>query len=80
MSAKLIRAWLRTQPDGATEHEISAALGIEAQNVNESVKRAPDIYIDRWTRSGTRFAPVWMAVEVPTDCPKPEPKSRKATA
>lgn len=33
----------------------------------------------RWTRSGTRFAPVWMAAEIPADCPKPEPK-RKATA
>lgn len=75
MSAKLIRQYLRTQEDGATEQEIGEAIRRRPRDVKASLKvLRPCIQIDRWDED----EPVWMLI-VPEDCPRPEPK-RKATA
>jgi predicted Zn-ribbon and HTH transcriptional regulator len=77
MSGRLqerIRQVLREVPDGLTVNEIWAALDIpldtRSTEVYKALKRMPDVYIDRWTRYPT--AAVYVAVEVPANCPKPE--------
>jgi hypothetical protein len=38
------------------------------------VNSMPDAYIDRWLKTGKRFAAVWCVVVPPPHCPKPEKK------
>ncbi len=77
MSGRLqarIREVLRAAPDGMTVPEINNALHLPPSHrhtqVYSSIKRMPDVYIDRWT--SFPVAAVYVAVEVPPNCPKPE--------
>lgn len=79
MSAKQIRQYLRIQEDGATAAQIAEAIGSTAYLVTSSLRDMPDTFVDRWAKPNMHWSAVWMAVDVPEDCPRPEPK-RKATA
>lgn len=66
-----IRALLRSNPDGLTTAEICAALRLDDSAVRRTLPGMPDVYIDRWVKSGGPLAAVWCAVEVPENCPRP---------
>lgn len=69
-----IRRVLRENPDGLTVAEIADAIGKRPETVSRSVRRMPDVYIDRWLVDTTRTGPstkVLVAVPVPEDCPRP---------
>lgn len=81
----LVRAALRAMPDGGTVREIAENTCMEPAGVAQVLPFMPDVYIDRWQpvtkgKIAGNWAAVWCAVEVPEDCPKPEPRGRKAVA
>ena len=69
---KKVRALLRLNPNGMTPLEISSITGMHIANVRTALRAMPDVYVDRW-RAGRRgqFEKVWVAVQVPEDCPHP---------
>lgn len=74
MTVDLIRKYLRSCPDGPRIPDIAKAIGVKDLSVYKRLQNMPDCYIDRWVPSpGTGgFGPVWCAVEVPENCPKPD--------
>jgi len=79
----LVRAALRANPDGATVRELADETCLTTSAVAQILPGMPDTYVDRWQaitkgKGAGAWAAVWCAVEVPADCPKPEP--RKAAA
>ena len=72
----LIRDILKKHPDGLTANEICSFIGIRHSNIMRSLKSMPDVYIDRWSiaRQQKREEAVWVVVEVPEHCPRPERK------
>ena len=72
-SHHVIREHLTKQPDGATVVDIARDTGLHDESVRRALKAMPDTYIDRWVhaRRNNRLQPVWAAVAVPPDCPKP---------
>lgn len=78
---KRIREVLKAHPDGATSRLIADRLGLKQETVQRNLHAMPDTYIDRWLTTGTVPAAVWIAVEVPENCPRPEkltPEERHA--
>lgn len=71
-----IRELLKKHPDGLTINEICSFTGIRDSNILRSLKSMPDVYIDRWhvAKQQKREEAVWVAVEVPENCPRPERK------
>jgi hypothetical protein len=70
-----IRAALLKAEDGLTRKELSELIGVEIDSIRRAVKSMPDVYIDRWLTKGSGAPrPVYMAVEVPEDCPNPRTK------
>ena len=75
-SQKVVREYLRGLPDGATAGEIAVGLNAWQENVNAACIAMADVYIDRWTFAGNgHTVPVYIAVHVPEDAPKPEKKN-----
>jgi len=75
MSQEAIRKALRAAPDGLTVTELSKLVYKHRTNVNISVRSMPDVYIDRWTKAARQcntFIPIYIAVEVPENAPKPD--------
>lgn len=74
MTAPLIRQYLRERPDGARVPDIARDLSRAPRDVENTLNRMPDVYIDRWTQSKGPggYGAIWCAVEVPEHCPKPE--------
>lgn len=72
----VIRELLKKHPDGLTVNEIVELTKIRDSNILRSLKSMPDVYIDRWivAKQQRREQAVWMAVEVPEHCPRPERK------
>jgi hypothetical protein len=72
----VIRDLLKKHSDGLTVNEISSFIGIRDSNVLRSLKSMPDVYIDRWhiAKQKKREQAVWVAVEIPENCPRPERK------
>ena len=75
MSGRLqarLRQALRAAPDGLTASELMVELGLSTRTVQiySSLKGMPDVYIDRWATPYN--AAVYVAVEVPANCPRPE--------
>jgi len=71
--AGLIRALLLDNPDGMTVRGIGEHLGVSDQNMdnlNYTLKKMPDAYVDRWNTVGRRER-IWCVVPVPEDCPPP---------
>jgi len=69
--SKRIRDALAAAPDGMTASELSFALDIGASQISRSLALMPDTYIDRWTRTATKYAGVHCLAFVPDDCPYP---------
>lgn len=68
-----IRALLKEWPgDGLTIPEISKRLNVRKDTITNCLKNMPDVYIDRWDGPVRgQWVAVWMAVEVPENCPRP---------
>lgn len=73
-----IRELLRANPDGLTAYDIAQELDIRRSAVHGYIEHMPDVYIDRWTqrRPNARLSAVFVAVEVPEDCPCPNKSAR----
>ena len=69
--SKRIRDALDQAPDGMTASELSFALDIGASQISRSLALMPDVYIDRWIKTRTKFAGVHCLAFVPEDCPHP---------
>jgi hypothetical protein len=68
-----IRAALLKAEDGLTRKQLCEQTGIADYSIRAAVKAMPDVYIDRWLNKGNAAPrPVYMAVEVPEDCPRPK--------
>ena len=68
---KRIRDALAQAPDGMTAMELSFALDIGASQISRSLALMPDVYIDRWEKSRSKYAGVHCLAFVPEDCPHP---------
>ena len=68
---KRIRDALAQAPDGMTAMELSFALDIGASQISRSLALMPDVYIDRWEKSRSKYAAVYCLAFVPDDCPHP---------
>ena len=69
--SKRIRDTLAQAPDGMTSMELSLALDINPSQISRSLALMPDVYIDRWVRTATKYAGVHCLAFVPEDCPHP---------
>ena len=69
--SKRIRDALDQAPDGMTALELALALDIGASQISRSLALMPDVYIDRWVQSRTKYAAVHCLAFVPEDCPHP---------
>jgi len=54
--------------------------GIDVRSVNKSLESVFGVYIDRWEKSTYRntLAAIWVVVDVPENCPKPENAGRRS--
>ncbi len=75
----IIRALLKQHPDGLKSSDISRLTGIEVRSVNKSLEGVFGVYVDRWENSTHRntLAAIWVVVDVPDNCPKPENTGRR---
>ena len=75
-----IRELLKRHPDGLKSSDISKFTGIDNRSVNKSLESVFGVYIDRWEKSTYRntLAAVWVVVDVPENCPKPENIGRRS--
>ena len=75
-----IRELLKRHPDGLKSSDISKFTGIDNRSVNKSLESVFGVYIDRWEKSTYRntLAAVWVVVNVPENCPKPENIGRRS--
>lgn len=69
--SKRIRDALAQAPDGMTALELGLALNLTPTSVSRALKLMPDTYIDRWARTGRRYAAVHCLAFVPDNCPHP---------
>ena len=73
-----IRALLHQNPDGLMVSEIAKALGVKNDSIKVALRAMVDTYVDRWVKlRNAPMAAVWCAVEVPTNCPKPDDTRRR---
>ncbi|MBI2725408.1 MAG: hypothetical protein HYX42_04075 [Polaromonas sp.] len=75
MSIKKVRETLKAAPDGLTVAAITKVLHLGHANINTSLKKMPDVYIDRYIKAKAgpyKYAAVYMAVEVPENAPMPD--------
>lgn len=69
---QLIRNTLLTHEDGLTKTELCRIAGLDQRSIAKSLNSMPDVYIDRWVVPKKRLpTPVYVAVKVPEDCPRP---------
>ncbi len=75
-----IRDLLKKHPDGLKASDIAKLTGIEVRSVNKSLESVFGVYIDRWEKSTYRntLAAIWIVVDVPENCPKPENTGRRS--
>ena len=75
-----IRALLKQHPDGLKSSDISKLTGIDNRSVNKSLESVFGVYIDRWEKASYRntLAAIWVVVDVPENCPKPENTGRRS--
>jgi predicted transcriptional regulator len=76
----IIRELLKQHPDGLKSSKIATLIGVSARSVNKSLESVFGVYIDRWEKSEYRnnLAAIWVVVDVPEDCPKPENTGRRS--
>lgn len=69
---QLIRETLLAHEDGLTKSQICTITNISRNSIKKSLDAMPDVYIDRWVIPAKKAAtPIYVAVDVPEDCPKP---------
>ena len=75
----IIRDTLKQHPDGLKSSDISRLTGIDYRSVNKSLEGVFGVYIDRWEKSTHRntLAAIWVVVDVPENCPRPENTGRR---
>ena len=75
----IIRDLLKQHPDGLKSSEIATLIGVSARSVNKSLESVFGVYIDRWENSTYRntLAAIWVVVDVPDNCPKPNNMGRR---
>ena len=76
----IIRELLKRHPDGLKSSDIAKFTGIDVRSVNKSLESVFGVYIDRWESATYRntLAAVWVVVDVPVNCPKPENMGRRS--
>lgn len=76
----IIRDLLKRHPDGLKSSEIAKLTGIDNRSVNKSLESVFGVYVDRWEKSTYRntLAAVWVVVDVPENCPKPNNTGRRS--
>ena len=75
-----IRDTLKQHPDGLKSSDISRLTGIDKRVVNKALEGVFGVYIDRWEKSTHRntLAAIWVVVDVPDNCPKPNYTGRRS--
>ena len=75
-----IRELLKQHPDGLKSSDISKLTGIDNRSINKSLESVFGVYIDRWEKTTYRntLAAIWVVVDVPENCPKPENTGRRS--
>ena len=75
----IIRELLKQYPDGLKSSDIAKLTGIDNRSVNKSLEGVFGVYVDRWEKSTHRntLAAIWVVVDVPENCPKPENTGRR---
>lgn len=69
---QLIRNTLLAHEDGLTKKELCRIAGLDQRSIAKSLDAMVDVYIDRWVIPKKRLVtPVYVAVKVPEDCPRP---------
>jgi hypothetical protein len=76
----IIRELLKRHPDGLKASDMAKFTGIDVRSVNKSLESVFGVYIDRWEKATHRntLAAVWVVVDVPENCPKPENTGRRS--
>jgi len=76
----IIRELLKQYPDGLKSSDISRLTGIDKRVVNKALENVFGVYVDRWENSLRRntLARIWVVVDVPENCPKPENTGRRS--
>lgn len=76
----LIRELLQEYPDGLKSSQISDLTGISNRSVNKTLESVFGVYIDRWEKSvyKNNLAAIWVVVDVPENCPKPDNNGRRS--
>ena len=69
--SKRIRDALAQAPDGMTALDLALALNIGPSQISRSLALMPDVYIDRWVQTRTKYTAVHCLAFVPDDCPHP---------
>jgi hypothetical protein len=74
-----LRALLRANPDGLTVKQICDITGKQDSVTRRALDGMADVYRDRWIvePTGRRPIAVFVAVQVPEDCPRPDIKSKR---
>lgn len=71
-----IRSVLRASGTAMTAKEISARVGIDADNVRQALRRMPDTYIEAYALSRRSVhEALWRVVIPPPNCPHPKPRT-----
>lgn len=75
----IIRALLKQYPDGLKSSDMARLTGIDTRAVNKALENVFGVYIDRWEKATYRntLAAIWVVVDVPENCPKPENTGRR---
>ncbi len=76
----IIRELLKRHPDGLKSSDIAKFTGIDNRSVNKSLESVFGVYVDRWEKATYRntLAAVWVVVDVPENCPKPNNTGRRS--
>lgn len=76
----LIRDVLQQHPDGLKSSDIAKLTKINNRSVNKALESVFGVYIDRWEKSEYRnnLAAIWVVVDVPENCPKPDNTGRRS--
>ena len=76
----IIRELLKRHPDGLKASDMAKFTGIDVRSVNKSLESVFGVYIDRWENATYRntLAAVWVVVDVPENCPKPNNTGRRS--
>jgi hypothetical protein len=76
-----LRALLRANPDGLTVKQICDITKKQDSVTRRALDGMADVYRDRWLdrgpHRGGRSIAVFVAVQVPEDCPRPDVKSKR---